>query len=173
MKTLKAKFILFSLMAITTTLFLTSCEQSELVEIPESIEATLLSDDTKLTDRSRDLVLLSAINDKAIFEAILEASKGKFSVSSLNGRYNATLTKQDLGRAVYSAFMAAESLSIEEALIVSPADAKEIFCILNIPCITGVPYTFEPFEVELIGFSSSNINSVCFELRPNYWICVT
>lgn len=175
MKTLKAKFIFFSLSAIIAALFLSSCEQSELVEISEPIsnEATVLSDGAKLSDRSRgDVVLLSAMNDKVIFEAILEASKGKFTAGNLNGRYNATLTRQDLGRVVYSALMEAESLTIEETLTISAADAEEIFCIPNIPCLSGVPYTFQPFEVEIVGFASSTINSLCFELRPNYWVCV-
>jgi len=171
MKTFKAKFILFSLLAIIAASFLTSCEQSELVELTEPVgnEVPTLRRDGNMSiaTLNNHIAVTSAVSNEAIFATILEASKGKLIQN--RGGYIIKLTEDDLGTVVYNAIRNTETLVLGESITISATETAEIFCMDGVDCLVGT-YTFPPSKFELNTFI--NTSDICFELRPGYRVCI-
>lgn len=173
MKKLKAKFILFSLLAITATSFLTSCEQSTFVDLPDPA-----MDETSISSRnSRTLAGSNAIVpnlcDEMIFNSILQACKGNFEREE-EGGYSVQLTEADLSTVVYNTIANAESFRIPVNTTLSAQDVQEIFCVSGTICNLGA-YTFTQREIAVNILSASDIStppSACFELLSGYSVCV-
>jgi len=169
MKTVKAKFVLFSLSAILAASFLTSCEQSELVDLTEPIgnEAPVFRTDV---DLSYELSDKSKLTNEVIFNTILEASKGKLTQN--DGIYTIELTERDLGTATYNAIRNMEMLVLKEGIHISQSEAMEIFCMRGTNCIVGA-YTFSPSEIRFNTLSDGvDSTGLFFELRPGYWVSI-
>jgi len=167
MKTVKAKFILFSLSAIFAASFLTSCEPSnlELVE-PIGSEIPTFKEDGDMSLDTSDKRVLS---HETIFNAILEASKGKLTQN--NGVYTIELTGRDLG-VTYNPLKNMEMLVLKESISISESEAMEIFCMQGTKCIAGA-YTFPPSEIRLNTLSDGlNSTGLFFELRSGYWVSI-
>ena len=148
MKTLKVKAILFSLLAIVATAFITSCSQMSV----DDVEPTL--------------------TDEAVFRAILDASKGKLAVHG--DAYMAQLSPDDFEAVVQEALMSRGKLIINEGFTISAEDVQDIFCVPNADCGFSEAYTFLQTTIQFenpddVGFRGG----FCVQVRPGYWICCT
>jgi len=171
MKTIKAKFILFSLLAVTTTLFLTSCEESSLsIMEPLNDEIAVANSNVDLfsMQESTNSTSLDADNGR-IFRAVLEASKGKFSSNSPYRGYSVELTEKDLGEAVYNRITNMTVLRIKEDITISTEEARDIFCVPDLPC-TEEAYTFPTSTISLNTLKKDA--RLYFRLRSNYSIYI-
>jgi len=147
MKTLKVKSILFSLLAIVATAFVTSCGQMSI----EDVEPTL--------------------TDEAVFRAVLDASKGKLTQDV--DSYIIQLSPDDLDTNVYEALMGKETLTISEGFTISAEDVAEIFCFPNSECFMSGAYTFPQTTIDL-GSTPESVESRCwcFRAPSGGWICI-
>ncbi len=177
MKTLKAKFILFSLLAFAATSFLTSCEQPHLVdfETPTEEEGVEFRDGRirHIDGTGSNGALPLPLGDEVIFNTLLDAVSGNFVVGA-PGKFLVELSANDTGTSVYDAVMDAESVTIAGNVSISAIQASEIFCVPGLPCIQNA-YTFLPTKIEFTAPPSElNVGGVdsCFQLRPGYWVCM-
>jgi len=172
MKTFKAKFILFSLLAVTTTLFLTSCEESSLAimePLNDDIAIATTNVDVFPTAEEDNLVSTATGNER-IFRAILEASKGKFSLN-LPDRYEVELTEKDLGEVMYNRITNMTVLQLNESITISEEEAQDIFCVPDLPCTEGA-YTFPASGISLNTLKNKKDARLYFRLRSNYSIYI-
>jgi len=143
MKTLKIKAILFSLLAIIATAFITSCSQMSIEDVtPE-------------------------LTDEAIFRAVLDASKGKIQGNIDN--YVIQLSEADLAPAVYEALMAKGTLIINQGFTISAEDVAEIFCLPNGECALSGAYVFG--ETIELNPTSGDIGLRCWCFPNGICIC--
>jgi len=153
MKTLKIKFAFFSVLAVLAlSTFLTSCSQDSIEEI----------------------VAPTTIENNEVLKSILLASKGKLTKNA--DTYSISLSKEDLDTEVYEAITNRQTLAINEGLVISAEDTKDIFCVSEGECIVEGDYIFGHQDISLT--SSDNLEErgcICFFVRVGIfwvWVCV-
>ena len=135
MKTLKVKSILFSLLAIVATAFITSCSQMGVDDVAPTL------------------------TDEVVFRAVLDASKGKLVQDG--DTYMIQLSQDDVAADVYEALMSKEALTLGESFTISAEDVAEIFCLPNGECTMSGAYTFGQTTINL-GATPDRVESRCW-----------